>query len=286
MESLARDLLPDRTSATSTVESANQSEHATADVEQDQERIKERRVLIKKLRKMILLGAATGLGIAMAIGAVFLAVFYTQANDLYAKADEAWESAFNLLAMLLITPMALALLRADRSRGKWRAKLAKAFAGKLTEQEEKDDPSSAAAHAAGVDPTSHYSSSADDKTGSDKKSSGPSSPNEQHVAELAQSGSVSSGLSHPANTPKPSLRQRLVNSVKAPFLKANRGRTTLFTIPLITTLREGLEGVVFIGGVSLGLPATSIPLAAIVGLALGLSTGFIIFKAGGFSRIR
>lgn len=40
----------------------------------------------------------------------------------------------------------------------------------------------------------------------------------------------------------------------------------------------GMEAVVFVGGVSLGQPATSIPIAAIVGLLCGLVCGFIIYQ--------
>ena len=43
----------------------------------------------------------------------------------------------------------------------------------------------------------------------------------------------------------------------------------MFLLPFITVLREGLEAVVFIGGVSLGLPASSFPLAVICGLGCG-----------------
>lgn len=52
-----------------------------------------------------------------------------------------------------------------------------------------------------------------------------------------------------------------------------RTKYTLFLLPLITVLREGLEAVVFVGGVSLGQSAKSIPLAAIVGLICGLIVG-------------
>lgn len=55
--------------------------NANADVETDAHQ-EERRVLIKKLRKLVLLGAGCGLAIAFIIGAVFLAVFYTQSDDL------------------------------------------------------------------------------------------------------------------------------------------------------------------------------------------------------------
>ncbi len=54
----------------------------------------------------------------------------------------------------------------------------------------------------------------------------------------------------------------------------------MFMLPLVTILREGLEAIIFIGGVSLGLPASSIPLAVIVGLLAGLLVGFIIYKGG------
>lgn len=52
----------------------------------------------------------------------------------------------------------------------------------------------------------------------------------------------------------------------------------MFILPFVTVLREGLEAVVFIGGVSLGLPATSFPLAVICGLGAGGLVGFILYK--------
>ena len=39
-----------------------------------------------------------------------------------------------------------------------------------------------------------------------------------------------------------------------------------------------MEAVIFVGGVSLGQPATSIPIAAIVGLICGLIIGFFIYE--------
>ena len=52
----------------------------------------------------------------------------------------------------------------------------------------------------------------------------------------------------------------------------------MFMLPFITVLREGLEAVVFIGGVGLGLPATSFPLAVLCGLAAGCLIGWFIYK--------
>jgi high-affinity iron transporter len=54
----------------------------------------------------------------------------------------------------------------------------------------------------------------------------------------------------------------------------------MFILPFITVLREGIEAVLFIAGVGIGLPATSIPLAAITGLGAGALIGYLIYKGG------
>ena len=52
----------------------------------------------------------------------------------------------------------------------------------------------------------------------------------------------------------------------------------MFTLPFITVLREGLEAVVFIGGISLGLPASSFPLPVILGIGCGCLVGYFIYR--------
>lgn len=59
-----------------------------------------------------------------------------------------------------------------------------------------------------------------------------------------------------------------------------RSKWVLFLLPCITVLREGLEAVVFVGGVSLGQSAKSIPLAAITGLICGFIVGYLIYASG------
>ncbi|CAE6452881.1 unnamed protein product [Rhizoctonia solani] len=154
-----------------------------------------KRRLIRKMRIQILIGAATGLVIALAIGAAFIAVWFTKVVDLFSSAEELWEGIFSLIASILIFVMGLTMLRMDRAREKWRIKLSDAFEGKMG------------------------------------KASG------------------------------------------------KNGKWILFILPFITVLREGLEAVVFVGGVSLGQPATSIPLAAIVGLICGLLVGYLIYTS-------
>ncbi|KIJ51821.1 hypothetical protein M422DRAFT_98998, partial [Sphaerobolus stellatus SS14] len=149
--------------------------------------------LIKKLRWQIFLGAASGLLVALAIGAAFIAVWFTQAADLWAKSENLWEGIFSLVACILIFVMALTMLKLDRAKTKWKVKLQNAFEGKHIDRE------------------------------------------------------------------------------------GRTGKWVLFILPFITVLREGMEAVVFVGGVSLGEPATSIPIAAIVGILCGLICGFLIY---------
>ena len=62
--------------------------------------------------------------------------------------------------------------------------------------------------------------------------------------------------------------------------KAWAEKYAMFLLPFITVLREGIEAIVFIGGVSLGLEASSIPLPTVCGLLAGCAVGFVIYKGG------
>jgi high-affinity iron transporter len=57
-------------------------------------------------------------------------------------------------------------------------------------------------------------------------------------------------------------------------------RYALFILPLITVLREGLEAIVFIGGVTFTEQAKAIPAAVVVGVFCGLLVGYILYRGG------
>ncbi|TFK49374.1 iron permease FTR1 [Heliocybe sulcata] len=158
--------------------------------------------LIKKLRLQIFIGSAIGLVIAAAIGAAFIAVWFTQASDLWSKSEELWEGIFEVIASAMIFVMGVTMLKLDRAKAKWRVKLQKAFDGQ------------------DVDRRTLFS------------------------------------------------------------------RYVLLLLPLITVLREGIEAVIFVGGVSLGQPAASIPIAAIVGLVCGLACGYLIYGFASRTTLR
>jgi high-affinity iron transporter len=52
----------------------------------------------------------------------------------------------------------------------------------------------------------------------------------------------------------------------------------MFILPFITVLREGIEAVVFIAGVSFSAPASAVPLPVVIGLIAGAAAGYIIYK--------
>lgn len=59
--------------------------------------------LVRKLRIQIFAGALLGFLISLAIGAAFIAVWFTQASDLFGKAEELWEGIFDLVACALFS---------------------------------------------------------------------------------------------------------------------------------------------------------------------------------------
>lgn len=56
-------------------------------------------------------------------------------------------------------------------------------------------------------------------------------------------------------------------------------------LPFITVLREGLEAVVFVGGVGLSTPAKSVPIPVICGLLAGFVVGFALYRSNRFLKI-
>ncbi|VUC35283.1 unnamed protein product [Clonostachys rosea] len=63
-------------------------------------------------------------------------------------------------------------------------------------------------------------------------------------------------------------------------------RYAMFALPFITVLREGIEAVVFVAGVSFSSTATAIPLPTVVGLIAGGLVGYILYKGGSTARLQ
>ncbi|KEF54213.1 high-affinity iron transporter [Exophiala aquamarina CBS 119918] len=160
--------------------------------EQDQQ-------VYKRLVRHVWIGAFLGIGICLVIGGAFIGVFYGLGHDIWANAEDLWEGIFYLIACIIITGMGLALLRINKTKEKWRVKIAQALVEKKKGQS---------------------------------------------------------------------------------WLGSWSRRYVMLLIPLVTTLREGLEAVVFIGGVSLGYPATAFPIPVITGLLSGFLVGWLLYRGG------
>ncbi|KAJ1940912.1 high-affinity iron permease [Linderina macrospora] len=63
-------------------------------------------------------------------------------------------------------------------------------------------------------------------------------------------------------------------------LKIFSKRYIFFHLPFFTVLREGLEAIVFVAGISMSATAKSIPLAVVVGLIGGAVIGYLIYRSG------
>ncbi|KAF8128209.1 Ftr1 protein [Boletus edulis] len=150
--------------------------------------------VLRKLKLQVIFGAFAGLTTALAIGAVFIAIWFTRAKNLWTKSEQLWEGIFELIASLMIFVMGVTMLKIENARTKWRIKLRNAFDGHQRDR------------------------------------------------------------------------------------GAKTSKWVLFFLPMITVLREGLEAAVFVSGVALAEPATSIPIAAIVGLICGIVCGIVVYQ--------
>ena len=62
-------------------------------------------------------------------GASLITIYFRTLADQWSKAEEIWEGLFSLFGSFLILVMALAMLRMDRAKEKWKTKLDGAFSG-------------------------------------------------------------------------------------------------------------------------------------------------------------
>ncbi|KAF7558342.1 hypothetical protein G7046_g5812 [Stylonectria norvegica] len=88
-------------------------------------------------------------------------------------------------------------------------------------------------------------------------------------------------------------RVKLAAALESPLKTGSKGwfkksleKYAMFALPFITVLREGVEAVVFVAGVSFTAPATSIPLPTVVGLIVGIIVGYILYKGGSSAKLQ
>jgi high-affinity iron transporter len=164
--------------------------------------------IYKRLVRQVWAGSISGIVVCLIIGGAFIGVFYGLGRDIWSQSEDLWEGIFYLIATVIITIMGLALLRINKTKDKWKVKIARALVDK------------------------------------------------------SKSHSTTSRLG---------VWSR---------------RYAMFILPFITTMREGVEAVAFVGGVSLSLPATEFPLPVVTGILAGLLVGYLIYRGGNVMSIQ
>ncbi|KAI0425334.1 iron permease FTR1/Fip1/EfeU [Xylaria sp. FL1042] len=92
-------------------------------------------------------------------------------------------------------------------------------------------------------------------------------------------------------------RVKLAKALEAPVAVGTTGSRTgwlkrfaekyaMFVLPFVTVLREGIEAIVFIAGVSFSAPAYAVPLPVVVGLIVGAIVGYILYRGGTTTRLQ
>lgn len=229
----------------------------------DSQQAQQQREANKKLRLQVFLGAIGGFLVCLFIGIVFILCFYFIETDLWSYTERLWEGIFCLLSSMIITIMGVGLLRINKiMKVKWWIKLGDAYATKADGAEQTIDTSEV---------------EFDELNG---------------LGENPWEGEAAQSLIHESDGP---ARTSLLSSqglLKEPGAHTNskngrrkgfkhfKDKYFLAILPFVTTLREGLEAVVFVGGVGVSQSPRALPLAILGGLSLGCAIGYSLYKGG------
>ncbi|KAL2622004.1 hypothetical protein R1flu_002209 [Riccia fluitans] len=61
---------------------------------------------------------------------------------------------------------------------------------------------------------------------------------------------------------------------------STKSKYTLFLIPFTVVVREGVEAVIFLGGIGLEGSGNTYPLAAVTGAICGILIGYLLYRGG------
>ncbi|KAJ3232405.1 high-affinity iron permease [Chytriomyces hyalinus] len=247
-----------------------------------------------KLTRALWAGTVAGLVLSLAIGTAFLVVWFKYASNLWTTTESLWEAIFCLIASVLLTGMGLMFLKSDSLMAKWNRKLKKSLMGRqlnveqrVAENSDTDPIVLASFNAANQDPSNAPSTTATlDMPGADANGriTGEagflvcnSSDGKPNVTVQRQSAEVK---------PVRSLDQESVEDLTMKQeSQRNAGVSAFFWIPFITILREGLEGMVFLGGIAISDDPGHIPLGVLAGIIVGILIGWIIYRAGNTMKL-
>ncbi|KAJ2991418.1 high-affinity iron permease [Globomyces sp. JEL0801] len=236
--------------------------------------IKGNTALRSRLKRLVISGTIIAMLITFVVGGVFIALFYIYGQNFFESAELLWEGVFSAVACLAITITAFAMLQ-THSLSK---KLEKKIAGQLLVADTTEsDPSDAMLPQEGssglktpvVDTSAPQLILANEQSGLISKFTSENG-NQNYLVANDDSTQVESDEERNSST----------YSLTGVFKAQQATEQLFFWIPFVTVLREGIEAMLFVGGVAISEEPSAVPLAVIVGLIAGISVGVFVHYGG------
>ncbi|KAI8816603.1 iron permease FTR1 family-domain-containing protein [Fimicolochytrium jonesii] len=211
-------------------------------------------VTYRRLRKQVWLGTGLGLLLTLIIAAIVISVYWVLKNNIWEKHEFVWEATLAVIASFLITVVGVVMLKSSKSdaKEKWRRKLV----GHTNVAPKSTLPGSHLPAYSDVEGTHH------DELRVDSSSTTTTLPTELTARPVT-----------PTSNEKRALKLTFLSQI-------TREKYALFFIPFITILREGIEAVIFMGGIGFNEEWRALPLAAITGILTGGLVGYSIYVGG------
>ncbi|PNH12297.1 Plasma membrane iron permease [Tetrabaena socialis] len=255
------------------------------------------------LKRAVWWGVVGGVVVSIIFGVIFISVYYTAQSNLFKGKNRDWfKGIISWVAALLITILGFAMLRFLGWEEKWKRRLIAKMATKLPGTAGKDDAAVDGAAATVPDGKDSLTAMRDTspEAAATSKSGPSSSPPAPHKFEQQQGTlatiSSSSGSAQPdakaaaASDDKLGLTAADSSDVEAPAVEVDDSGTDLtpptrkefwniWILVFTTVVREGIESVVFLGGLN-GTKLSAIPLPAVVGITAGCLVGIFLYYSG------
>jgi high-affinity iron transporter len=210
----------------------------------------------RKFRKKLWLGTLLGCLIILVVGATIITIWYRFGKNVFESVELLYEGSFGILASVIITITAFAFLKGQNAYERLTQKLEVKLA--LT-----DNDSGSLSEIPPERLASASRPALDEPHNAEQLAS-------SLISSLDQYDSSSSISSHDSSSQEVLLEKSDAKKI----MSANY----FFYIPLFTLLREGVEMIVLIAGVSFQEAPTAIPLAAIAGIIAGCLVGYLVHR--------
>ncbi|KAJ2998357.1 high-affinity iron permease [Globomyces sp. JEL0801] len=210
--------------------------------------------LRESLIKMVWLGTVIAMLITLVISGVVIAVFYIYGKNIWEDYELLWEGIFCTLASIAITVTGFAMLRTNQLSEKLEAKLT--------------------AQLSISHPIEHvHSETTDDSEDEANADSNEDLHLESNDEVRATIDSNMDDLVSNADSETHLISENQIQLHDGTF-------RLFFWIPFVTVLREGVEAMLFVGGVAFSEEPSAIPLAVLAGIVAGISVGYFIHFGG------